>query len=809
MDSMTTFDAGTIDALSIDELAIAQKIAGELGVRLSQVQAVLSLAAEGSTVPFISRYRKERTGNLDEVQVRDCIQKFESNRNLEERRLEVLKGVSALGKLDAFLYENIRNAATLTELEDLWAPFKKKKKTRGMLAQEKGLGPLADLMATAALEEVVAAAPSFIRSDEEHPELSVADADEALAGARDILAERLSQNTEIRAYVKQVVLQNGALSVKGIGDDEKREQSTYQMYWDYKEPLSTLKHHRVLAVNRGEREGELDVSIEIDDLLVEDRVLERARPANAQHKEAVTDGLARLLLPAVRREIRSDLSENAESHAIEVFSTNLRNLLMQPPLRGARVLGIDPGIRTGTKCAALDETGKFLDYFVINQETKPEQGKKDIAAAVTKHRLSVVAVGNGTGSHEVQKLVAETIAENRLECRFAVVDEDGASVYSASDLAREEFPELDLTIRGAISIGRRLQDPLAELVKIDPKSIGVGLYQHDVNQKQLAEQLDEVVGSVVNQVGVNLNTASYSLLRYVSGINASLARKIVKFRDASGVIRNRSLLREIPGLGEKTFEQCAGFLKIPESENSLDNSWVHPENYALAAEIQPIVKSGRDPSREERAALKENYGVGDITLDDIIAELKKPNRDPREDLPPPLLQQGVLSFEDLQPGMKVKGKVKNVVDFGAFVDIGIKESALIHVSEMGDRFVKNPMEVLRVGDLKEFTIISIDPVRRRIGLSLRTQAKAQTGQVAGSGGGSEGRQSGPSAAGFGRAGSAPKGGVSENPQGAANGYGSAGKPSPGRAAPRGRSPREDSDDGMTYNPFADLLKKKK
>ncbi len=811
MDSTTTFDAGVIEALSIDELAIAQKIAGELGVRLSQVQAVLSLSAEGCTVPFISRYRKERTGNLDEVQVRDCIQKFESYKNLEERRLEVLKGVSALGKLDAFLYENIQKAATLTELEDLWAPFKKKKKTRGMLAQEKGLGPLADLMAEAPLEEVVAAAPSFVRSDEEHPELSVASPEEALAGARDILAERLSQDTEIRAYVKQLVLQHGSLSVKGIGDDEKREQSTYQMYWDYKEPLSTLKHHRVLAVNRGEREGELDVSIDIDDLLVEDRVVERVRPANAQHRDAVSDGLSRLLLPAVRREIRSDLSEKAEAHAIEVFSTNLRNLLMQPPLRGTRVLGIDPGIRTGTKCAALDETGKFLDYFVINQETKPEQGKKDIAAAVTKHGLSVVAVGNGTGSHEVQRLVAEAIAEHRLDCRFAVVDEDGASVYSASDLAREEFPELDLTIRGAISIGRRLQDPLAELVKIDPKSIGVGLYQHDVNQKRLAEQLDEVVGSVVNQVGVNLNTASYSLLRYVSGINASLAKKIVKFRDASGVIRSRSLLKEIPGLGEKTFEQCAGFLKIPESDNPLDNSWVHPENYALAAELLPIVKSGKDPSHEERAALKEKYGVGDITLDDIIAELKRPNRDPREDLPPPLLQQGVLSFEDLQPGMKVKGKVKNVVDFGAFVDIGIKESALIHVSEMGDRFVKNPMEVLRVGDLKEFTIISIDPVRRRIGLSLR--AMAQTGQAAGRAESAEGRREGPSAAGFGLAGKdvkdEPRGGRNAAPQRAASTFRSGGRVSTGKPAPRGRSFREGSDDGMTYNPFADLLKKQK
>ncbi len=774
MDDTTGFDLTTIEGLLIDELAISQRIANELSIRLSQVQAVLSLSAEGCTIPFISRYRKERTSNLDEVQVRDCIQKFQSYKNLEERRLEVLKGISSLGKLDAFLYENITRATTLTELEDLWAPFKKKKKTRGMIAQEKGLGPLAELMSRASLEEIVGAARSFIHRDEEHPELSVESAEDALSGARDILAERLSQDTSMRAYIKDVLLKNGELAIKGIGDEKKRDQSTYQMYWDYREPLSTLKHHRVLAVNRGEREGELDVSIEVNEDLVEVRMLERMRPANDQHKDAVIDGLFRLLLPAVRREIRSDLTESAESHAIEVFSTNLRNLLMQPPLRGTRVLGIDPGIRTGTKCAALDETGKFLDYFVINQETKPEEGKKDIAAAVIKNRLSVIALGNGTGSHEVQRLIAEAIAENKLACRFAVVDEDGASVYSASDLAREEFPDLDLTIRGAISIGRRLQDPLAELVKIDPKSIGVGLYQHDVNQKQLANQLDEVVGSVVNQVGVNLNTASYSLLRYVSGINASLARKIVKFRDASGVIRNRSLLKEIPGLGEKTFEQCAGFFKIPESENELDNTWVHPENYALASEILPIVKSGREPKAEERAVLKEKYEVGDITLNDIISELRKPNRDPREDLPPPILQENVLNFEDLRPGMKVKGKVKNVVDFGAFVDIGIKESALIHVSEMAERFVKNPMEVLKVGDVKDFTVISVDPVRRRIGLSLRANPKLETTQAE---------------------------------LGARNGSSKDHTEKRQRSDKRAAQPSRE-DDGMTYNPFADLLRKK-
>ncbi|MEJ5184852.1 MAG: helix-hairpin-helix domain-containing protein, partial [Rectinemataceae bacterium] len=568
----------------------------------------------------------------------------------------------------------------------------------------------------------------------------------------------------------------------------------------------------ILAVNRGEREGELDVAIEIDEPMMEQAMLARVRPANHHHEMAIIDGLYRLLLPAVKREVRSDLTEQAETHAIDVFSTNLRNLLMQPPLRGTRVLGIDPGIRTGTKCAALDETGKFLEYFVINQETRPDQGKKDIANAVTRHRVATIAVGNGTGSTEVQRLVAEAIAEYKLDCRYAVVDEDGASVYSASDVAREEFPDLDLTIRGAISIGRRLQDPLSELVKIDPKSIGVGLYQHDVNQKQLADRLDEVVSSVVNQVGVNLNTASHTILRYVSGINASLAKKIVKFRDANGVIRSRDLLREIPGLGEKTFEQCAGFLKIPESTNPLDNTWVHPENYPLASELLPIIRAGRDPDTKERAKLKEKYGVGDITLNDIIAELKKPNRDPREDLPPPLLQQGVLTFEDLAPGMKVKGKVKNVVDFGAFIDIGIKESALIHVSELSDRFVNDPMEVLKVGDTREFTIISVDPVRRRIGLSLKSNPSYSGGLASGSAGaaGLGENKTEQTAAGKRRVVVHVKRGSGEKddrPHHAA----SERSPQP-MQQDGGRSKQERparNDDGTTYNPFAKLLKERK
>jgi protein Tex len=833
-----------IEKLTIDEVSIMGRIAADLKVKVPQVSAVIALTAEGCTVPFISRYRKERTGSLDEVQVRDCVHKFESLKNLEERRIEVTKGIAALGKLDEALYSNIAKATTLTELEDLWAPYKKKKKTRGMLAQEKGLTPLAELILAESAEAVDAAAPGFVVENAEHPELSVPDAKAAIDGAKDIIAERLSQDIEARAAIKSWYRKTGNLVTKGVGDEAAREKSNYQMYWDYTEPLSTLKSHRLLAVNRAEREGALDVNIDVDLAGGAERLKERVLIHNGYHADAIEDGLARLLSPAVVREIRSDATDYAETHAIDVFSENLKNLLMQPPLRGSRILGLDPGIRTGTKCAALDETGKFLDYFVINQETKPEEAKKAITASVKKHNIEIIAIGNGTASHEVQALVAAVIEEGGLDCKFTAVDEDGASVYSASDLAREEFPELDLTIRGAISIGRRLQDPLAELVKIDPKSIGVGLYQHDVNQKRLTERLDEVVGSVVNRVGVNLNTASWAILKYVSGVNLGLAKKIVKFREEKGAIASRAMLTEIPGLGEKTFEQCAGFLKIPESSDELDNTWVHPENYALAGEILAFIKAGAVPTKEQRVALKEKYSVGDTTLDDIIVELKKPNRDPRENLPPPILSKGVLKFEDLVEGMKVIGKVKNVVDFGAFIDIGIKESALIHISELSNHFVRDPMDMLKVGDVKEFTIISLDKARGRIGLSLKTPE--ESGAVrSGSARAPRPVSARPPAA---EAGSQPHGAQHREPQGrdrpqeeprkVVRVLRDAGRTVPAQPRPQTpqvrdrppetapgapnsrpysqrpnrperpeRAPRED--DGMTYNPFAELLKNRK
>jgi len=799
-----------IAGLEVSKTELVNAIAAQLSIRASQASAVVELTAEGCTVPFISRYRKERTGELDEVQVRDVVHLHQSLTNLETRRIEVIQAIFAQGKLSEELYGNIRKCSTLTEIEDIYAPYKRKKKTRGMIAQEKGLEPLADIVASGSAAEVRAAAPNFVKENAEQPELSVASAEEAIKGAMDIVAERVSQDPENRVAVKKLYLRDGFLTVKGVGDEAKKEKSTYQMYWDYRESLSSLKPHRVLAVNRGEREGELEVGLEVDEDAAAKALQGRYQLANEYHAEAIEDSLRRLVSPAVLREIRSDASDGADGHGIAVFSENLKNLLLSAPIKGTRVLGIDPGIRTGTKCAAIDETGKYLGYFVVYQEQKPDAARAAIAKAIKEYGIQLVAVGNGTASHDVQKIVSEALTELGGEAKYAVVDEDGASVYSASDIAREEFPELDLTIRGAISIGRRIQDPLAELVKIDPKSIGVGLYQHDINQKRLSETLDEVVESVVNRVGVNINTASHSLLKYVSGINSSLAKKIVKYRDDNGKIVNRNQLKNVSGMGEKSFEQCAGFLKIPESPNPLDNTWVHPENYALASELLEGVRAGKDPSREQRAALKEKYGVGDTTIDDIVAELKKPNRDPRDDYPKPVLQQGVLAFEDLREGMKVTGKVKNVVDFGAFVDIGIKESALIHVSEMSDHFVKDPMEALKVGDVKEFRIISLDAARRRIGLSLKSERRGDAGAPR-DGSGAAQRDGARKVVVARRADAPARGQSSERSDGRGQSFdrgASRGQSSGPRGQSSGAKPERD-DDGTSYNPFAELLKGRK
>lgn len=791
------FSQEAIDALQVNEVEIMKKIAEELSIRIPQVSAVISLVQEGCTIPFIARYRKEKHGSLDELQVRECDHLFTSLKNLEERRLEIVRGIFKQGKLTESLYNAVMGAKTLSELEDLWTPFKKKKKTRGMLAAEKGLEPLADFIEGDNSDSAVEAeAQKFIKTDNEDSALNVESADDAIAGAKDIIAERVSQDSKNREDLRALYLANGQIVTKGIvpegaNAEEAEKTSTYKMYWDYREPLAQVKPHRILAINRAEREGALEVQIEVS---VEDGVStiqKKYKCANKYFSEAIEDGVVRLLSPAVVREIRSDQTDAADDHGIGVFSENLKNLLMQQPIKGSRVLGIDPGIRTGTKCAALDETGKYLGYFLIKQVTDPEGSYKAINDAIDKYDIQVVAVGNGTGSQEVQAIVSKVISENYSDVMYTVVDESGASVYSASDIAREEFPDLDLTIRGAISMGRRLQDPLAELVKIDPKSIGVGLYQHDVNQKKLSETLDEVVGSVVNNVGVNLNTASASLLKYVSGITSATAKKIVAYRDANGKIKTREELKNVSGLGPKAFEQCAGFLKIPESENPLDNTWVHPENYAVAGEVLPMIKSGEKISSDFKKKITEKYSIGETTINDIIDELAKPNRDPRDEYPAPIMQKGVVNFEDLKVGMKVTGKIRNVVDFGAFVDIGLHETGLIHISELSDNFVSDPMDVIKVGDVKDFTIIDLDTARKRISLSLKSDAATR-----GSGVKPE-RAKSQSGAGGTKKVVVKKGSFPQTKN--------ARPPQENRRPPRER--HNYNDDGMHYNPFAELLKK--
>ncbi len=705
-----------IASLALDADLVIKKISQDLEISEHQVRATVSLFKEGDTIPFISRYRKEVTGSLDEVQVREISHKLAYHENMETRRIEVIRSIFSQEKLTEDLYKNILKCQTLSELESLYAPYKKKKKTRAMIAIEKGLGPLSEEMLKLSASELEKEALKYI-----DPEKGVNDKDEALQGAMDIVAEQVSQDMDQRTKLKTWLIKTAKLVVNGEGTGET---SVYKMYYDFAQPIGQLKPHMVLAINRGEKEGELKSRIEFDWEEANAMLEASAKIHNFYHKAAISDGLKRLLVPSLEREIRSDLHDQSDKHGINVFSTNLRDLLMSPPIKGTRVMGIDPGIRTGTKIVCLSETGQFLHYFMIYQHKEDESAQK-IAEFAKKYNVELIAVGNGTGSHEVQQVVAKAIQEHGLNLQYTVVAEDGASVYSASEIAREEFPDLDLTVRGAISIGRRLQDPLSELVKIDPQSIGVGLYQHDLNQKALGESLDEVVESVVNKVGVNLNTASFSLLKYVSGISTSIAKNIVQFRDQHGVIADRASLNKISGMGPKSFEQCAGFLKIPESKDILDNTWVHPENYPIAREILQAMQEGGILTKDSKSALMEKYKVSAITIDDIVAELKKPNRDPREDYPLPILQKGVVEFKDLKVGMKVTGKVKNVVDFGAFVDIGIKETALVHVSELSDTFVKNPMDVIKVGDVKEFVILEMDEVRKRIGLSLKT-AKGPT-----------------------------------------------------------------------------------
>lgn len=699
-----------IEELKIDESKILKVISDNLNIKTNQVSSVIKLLDEGNTIPFISRYRKEVTGSLDETEVRNIKNLLDSQRNLEERKVEIIKSINGQGLLDNVIYENILKAKTLTEVEELYAPYKKKKKTRAMIAIEKGLEGLANIILLSNEKTIEQKANDYI-----NVEKGVNNIQEAILGACDIIAERSSQDVEFRNKIREFFNNRVFLVTEGKKEADK---SVYKIYYSYKELVKNVKPHHILAINRGENDDELKVKFDFEEKDLINIAEGYYKLNNKYYYEAIEDSLKRLIIPSITREIRSNTTEKAEEHSINIFGKNLSDLLMQPPIKRTRIIAMDPGIRTGTKCVVIDENGKYIDSFLIYQHQK-DKSSQIIKDYVKKFNTELIAIGNGTGSYEVQELVAETISNNNLSVKYTVVPEDGASVYSASEVAVEEFPNLDVTVRGAISIGRRIQDPLSELVKIDPKSIGVGLYQHDVNQKKLSESLDQVVESVVNQVGVNLNTASTQLLKYISGINSKLAKNIVKYREENGLIKSRKELKDISGIGAKVFEQCSGFLMIPESENILDNTWIHPENYKAGKAIYDLILKNQNLTKEQREELKNKYSIGDTTINDLIDTLKKHRRDPREDYPQPIMQSGVVKFEDLKVGMKVTGKVKNVVDFGAFIDLGLKETALLHVSEMSNKFIKSPMEVVKIGDVLQLKIISIDEVRKRVSVSLK------------------------------------------------------------------------------------------
>lgn len=719
----------------------ARRIATELELTPAQVTGAIELLDAGNTIPFIARYRKEATGGLDEVQLRRIEARLAYLRNLAARVDTVLRSIAEQGKLTPELEARIRAAATLQEVEDLYLPYRPKRRTRATIARERGLEPLAVLLLADATNKKplpttpIDVASSFLGDDVPTPE-------DALAGARDIVAEMVSDDADVRGLARRLTQEEGYL-ISRLASEEADPEGKYQLYHDFSAPLRTLAPHQLLAINRGEKEGALKVRLEApEDLIlgqIETRYIRRRSPAAAQVREAIEDGYDRLVRPAIERELRGGLTETADEHAIDVFATNLRNLLLQPPLRGKTVMGIDPGYRTGCKVAVVDPTGKYLDSTTIyphQPQKRWAEAKATLGALCIRHNVDVIAIGNGTASRETESLVAELIGDLRQtgtykrKLAYTIVSEAGASVYSASSLAREELPQLDVSMRGAVSIARRLQDPLAELVKIDPRSIGVGLYQHDVDQKQLTQALDAVVEDAVNAVGVDVNTASPALLRYVAGIGKKLAENIVAHRDEHGPFRSRAELKKVRGMGEKTFQQAAGFLRVPGSRNRLDETAIHPESYPVVRQLFDLAGlNGRERNlpnliarfraENDLAELAELLEVGEPTLADIFDALIQPGRDPRDELPGPVLRQDVLSIEDLREGMVLKGVVRNVVDFGAFVDIGVKQDGLVHVSEMAERYVRNPHAVVAVGDVVEVRVIKVDKGRGRISLSMK------------------------------------------------------------------------------------------
>ncbi|EOU1701409.1 RNA-binding transcriptional accessory protein Tex [Clostridium perfringens] len=709
----------------------------ELSISLKQVTSVIEMLDEGNTVPFIARYRKERTGGLTDEVLRKFNERLTYLRNLESRKEDVLRIIEEQEKLTPELKLKIKKATTLTEVEDIYRPFKAKKRTRATMAIEKGLKPLAELILSGEFNgDIVEEANKYINEEK-----GVKNEEEALQGAMDIISEIISDNADYRKWIRNFVQKDGIIQVKGSSE----EQTPYEMYYDYKEPVRTIPSHRILAINRGEKEKILSVKVTCNDDKIIDylnkKVLKGNKITDKYLEESIKDSFKRLIYPSIEREIRSELTSKGEEGAIDIFKANLKALLMQAPIKGKVVMGFDPGFRTGCKVAILDETGKFVENTTVYPtapQNRIDETISTLKKLIKKHGVQVISLGNGTASRESEEVIAKMLKEIKdetgKELFYVIVSEAGASVYSASELANKEYPDLDVTVRGAISIGRRLQDPLAELVKIDPKAIGVGQYQHDVTQKKLDESLAGIVEDCVNNVGVDLNIATSSLLSYISGINVSIAKNIVDYREENGKFKSRKELLKVKRLGQKAYEQCAGFLRVMESKEALDNTSVHPESYKVAKELiktlgytEEDLKNGKLVDIDERVKAKgisnlaKELEVGEPTLNDIIKEIKKPGRDPREELPKPIFKSGVIEMKDLKPGMILMGTVRNVSDFGAFVDIGVHQDGLVHKSQMADRFVKHPLDIVKVGDVVEVRILDVDLKRKRISLSMKKE----------------------------------------------------------------------------------------
>ena len=722
------------------EQNIIPQLARLLQLKNAQIEAAVKLLDEGNTIPFIARYRKEATGAMKDEQLRELAEKLTYLRNLIKRQNEIKNSIEEQGKMTAELSLAIDNVQKLQDLEDIYLPFKQKKRTRAMIAKEKGLEGLAQLIWEQKMTtgDIAALAQDYLNEN-------VATVDEALAGANDIIAEAISDRADIRAALRQRIWQSGKLSVSY--DGEKDADGVFSMYADYSEPVRTLPSHRILAINRGEKKDILKVKFVTDtdkDIQTVCKFIISAPSIFHDFlHEAAADAYKRLILPALEREIRNQLTENAEKQAISVFASNLKQLLLQAPLAGHTVMGLDPGYRTGCKMAIVDATGQVLHHGVLYITMSDEARKKSAANLLNwlkQYHVDLISIGNGTASYETEEFVAGLIHEHNLPVHYLITNEAGASVYSASKLAIEELPDFDVTIRGAVSIARRIQDPLAELVKIEPKAIGVGQYQHDVNQKELAQTLDAVIETAVNHVGVELNTASAALLKHIAGINAAVAKNIIKYREEHGSFTNRKELLKVSRLGPNTFTQCAGFLRINNAELALDNTPVHPESYALAEKIlQKLDFSLADLNDKKQlellkakiqlldiAKLSADLNAGVPTVTDILSALTKPGRDPREDLPAPLTRQNIVKLEDIKPGSIMRGTVRNITDFGVFVDIGIKTAGFIHISELSRRFIKHPLDVVSVGDIIKVIVINIDPKRSRIGLSLKQVPKEET-----------------------------------------------------------------------------------